>query len=245
MIQSSVKIREPVARTPATTSYLDEASITAPGNHLVLDGVSWRTYMQILQAFDERHLRITYDRGTLEIMTLSPEHERMKHLLGYLIGVLVEELEWHMAGFGSMTFKRRRGQRGLEPDECYWIQHELLVRGKDRVDLDRDPPPDLVVEIDITHGSLDRFAIYAALGVPEIWRFSNRTLRAHRLTAESEYVESQHSAAFPFLVMSEMEEFLTLRTGESETALIRRFRVWVRQQIANNWGSINQISKGF
>lgn len=205
------------------------------GNRLILDGVSWQSYQQILHAFDDRHLRITFDRGALEIMTLSPEHERLKHLLSYLIGVLVEELNWDMAGFGSMTFKRSCHQRGLEPDECYWIQHESLVRGKNLIDLERDPPPDLVFEIDITHSSLDRFAIYATLGVPEIWRFNGQTLRAHLLTPAGDYGESQQSRTFPFLAMLEIEHFLALRSGESETALLRRFRAWVRRQITNNW----------
>src|SRR6266542_4574101 len=95
---------------------------------LVLAGVSWRTYGRLLRAFDDRHVRLTYDRGDLEIMTLSPEHERFKHLLGLLISVLVEELGWDMAGFGSMTFKSSKQRRGLEPDECYWIQSESMVR---------------------------------------------------------------------------------------------------------------------
>lgn len=240
LTQAPVIASDAVTGTQATTVYAThhEFMVTPskpPGNQLVLDGVSWRAYLQILHAFDDRHLRITYDRGALEIMTLSPEHERLKHLLSYLIGVLVEELEWNMAGFGSMTFKRSRSQRGLEPDECYWIQHEPLVRGKDAIDLERDPPPDLVVEIDITHSSLDRFSIYAALGVAEIWRFNGQTLRTHLLTAEGAYRESHYSQTFPFLAISEVEHFLTLRTTESETALIRRFRAWVRRQMANHW----------
>src|SRR5436189_294631 len=108
-----------------------EEAPAAHGGQLLLDGVAWRNYLRLLRALDDRHLRITYDRGALEIMTLSPEHERFKHLLAYFILVLVEELGWYMASYGSMTFKRRRRKRGLEPDECYWIQSEPLVRGKD------------------------------------------------------------------------------------------------------------------
>ena len=119
-----------------------EEAPAVSGGQLILDGVAWQNYLRLLRAFDDRHLRITYDRGALEIMTLSPEHERFKHLLNYLISVLVEELGWDMAGFGSMTFKRSRQRRGLEPDECYWIQSEPRVRGKDSIDLRHDPPPD-------------------------------------------------------------------------------------------------------
>jgi Uma2 family endonuclease len=139
------------------------------GQRLVLSGIDWRTYGRLLRAFDERPgVRLTYDRGVLEIMTLSPEHERFKHLLRRLIEALAEEMGLTIAGFGSMTFRRRRRRRGLEADECFWIANEPRVRGKDRIDLRVDPPPDLVVEVDVSRSSLDRLAIYASLGVPEV-----------------------------------------------------------------------------
>jgi Uma2 family endonuclease len=212
-----------------------EGPPNVPGGQLVLDGVAWRTYVQLLRAFDDRHLRITYDRGALEIMTLSPEHERFKHLLNYLVGVLVEELGWDMAGFGSMTFKRSQQRRGLEPDECYWIQSEPLVRGKDSIDPRHDPPPDLVIEIDITHSSLDRLSIYAALGVPELWRFDGQELVAYLLASGDHYDESQQSRAFPFLGLGEVARLIGTRSARSETELVRQFRAWVRARMAANW----------
>jgi Uma2 family endonuclease len=202
---------------------------------LVLSGIRWRAYERLLRVFDDRHLRITFDRGILEIMTLSPQHERFKHLLAFLIAVLVEELGWNMTGFGSMTFKRRRQRRGLEPDECFWIQSEPLVRGKDRIDLRRDPPPDLVLEIDVTHSSLDRLAIYAALGVPEVWRFDGTTLQVYLLDSTCRHVESDRSRAFPFLPLAELTRFLAARSTQSETDLVRQFRAWARERIAANW----------
>lgn len=202
---------------------------------LVLGGISWQSYERLLRAFDERHLRITYDRGALEIMTLSPEHERYKHLLGLFVSVLVEELNWNMAGFGSMTFKRRKRRRGLEPDECYWIQSEPLVRGKDRIDLRIDPPPDLVMEIDVTHSSLDRLAIYAALRVPEVWWFDGHTVWVYLLGADRRHAKSDRSQAFPFLPMNDLTRFMTLRSTLSETELVRQFRAWVRERIAASW----------
>jgi len=154
---------------------------TIPGQSLLLSGVSWRTYLRLLRTFADRRLRITYDRGALEIGTLSPEHEHFKTLLGYLILVLVEELGGNMASFGSMTFLGRKRRRGLEPDQCYWIQNEPLVRYQDSIDLARDPPPDLVVEIDLSPSALDRLAIYAALRVPEVWCFGGQSLRIQLL----------------------------------------------------------------
>jgi Uma2 family endonuclease len=208
------------------------AASTPSGQQLVLGDVSWRSYERLLRVFDDRHLRITYDRGALEIMTLSPEHERFKCLLSYLILVLVEELGWNMASFGSMTFKRKKKRRGLEPDECYWIQSEPMVRGKDKIDLRRDPPPDLVIEVNWTHSSLDRLAIFAALLVPEVLRFDGRTLRIHLLGSDVRYSESERSRVFPFLPMPELTRFVAMRSSLSETDIVRQVRAWVRERIA-------------
>jgi Uma2 family endonuclease len=202
---------------------------------LVLDGVRWQTYTRLLRIFDDRHLRITYDRGALEIITLSPEHERFKCLLSYLVLALVEELGWNMASFGSMTFKRRKKRRGLEPDECYWIQNEPKVRGKDKIDPRRDPPPDLVIEVDWTHSSLDRLAIFAALLVPEVWRFDGHDFHVHILGPDGRYTEREQSRAFPFLPMNELARFVAMRSNQSETDIVRQFRTWVRARIAAGW----------
>jgi Uma2 family endonuclease len=156
-------------------------------------------------------------------------------LLGYLILVLVEELGWNMASFGSMTLREKNRGRGLEPDQCYWIQNEALVRCRDTIDLNRDPPPDLVVEIDVSPSALDRMAIYAALRVPEVWCFDGQSLRVRLLRSDGQYEESQQSRAFPFLPLGEVLRFLQLRGTLSETDLLRQFRLWVRQRIAANW----------
>jgi Uma2 family endonuclease len=205
------------------------------GRRLVLYSVRWRTYERLLRIFDDRHLRITYDRGALEIMTLSSPHERFKSLLGYLLCVLVEELGWNMASYGSMTFKRRALKRGLEPDECYWIQNEALVRHKDQIDLAVDPPPDLVIEIDWTRSALDRQSIYEAMRVPEVWRYNGQVLRVDLLGADGKYVEGRVSRAFPFLPIPEVERFMGMRTTLAETDLVRQFRAWVRDRIAAGW----------
>jgi Uma2 family endonuclease len=208
---------------------------TPAAQRLVLAGVSWRAYTRLLRVFDDRHLRITYDRGALEIMTLSPPHERVKHLLGLFVVALVEELGWDWAGFGSMTFRRRRRRRGLEPDECFWIASEPLVRGKEQIDLRVDPPPDLVLEIEITHSALDRMAIYAALAVPEVWRCDGQTIVVELLGADGRYTAGTTSRAFPFLDLAEVARFLALRAARSNAVLLREFRAWVRQRIAAAW----------
>src|SRR5262249_2321381 len=136
----------------------------APEQRLVLYGEPWKAYVRLLRLFDERrHLRITYDRGLLEIMTLSPEHENYSRLLGRFIEVLTEELSLRLAGYGSMTFKRRRQLGGLEADQCFWIAHEAEVRHLKTYDPEQHPPPDLIVEIEVTRSAVNRLRIYAKM----------------------------------------------------------------------------------
>jgi Uma2 family endonuclease len=205
---------------------------------LVLHGVLWPTYRRLLRAFDEdRHLRITYDRGSLELMTLSPLHERLKHLLGLLVMTLAVEVGTEILGFGSMTFKRRRKKRGLEPDECYYIQNEARMRGKDAIDLRSDPPPDLVVEVEVARSALNRLDIYAALGAPEVWRFDGERLQVHLLGEGGVYTVSEQSKAFPFLRPAELVRFVEQRKTLGEVALLKAFREWVAEQKASGWGT--------
>ena len=169
-----------------------QATPVSSEQRLVLEDVSWRTYERLLRIFDERPaIRLTYDRGCLEIMTISHEHESYGRFLGRLVVTLTEELGLLLKEGGSTTFRRRHKQRGLEPDNCYWIESEPQVRGKLEIDLTIDPPPDLAIEIDVTHGSLDRLAIYATLGVPEVWRFDGQTLCFHMLEKGSHTASSE------------------------------------------------------
>jgi Uma2 family endonuclease len=209
-------------------------TLESVGDHLILSGVPWRTYLQLLRLFDDRHLRITYDQGALEIMTLSAEHEYFKRLLDRLLTALVETLGWELTGLGSLTLKRSKLQRGLEPDECYWIQHEAELRQPKRYNIHRDPPPDLVIEIDITHPSLDRLPIYAAFGVPEVWRYDGAALHFHILT-NGTYTDNPNSQVFPFLAVADVARFIDLRSQVSEVETVRQFRTWISERMATNW----------
>jgi Uma2 family endonuclease len=203
---------------------------------LILANVSWPGYVRMLRGVEGQRLRLTYDRGVLEIMTLSPQHERCKHLLGQLVVALAEELGLDLAGFGSMTCRRRRRRRGLEPDECFYVQNEPAVRGRDHLDLRRDPPPDLALEIEVSRSVLDRLTIYARLAVPEVWRWDGSgPVRWLALDAAGHYAEVAQSRAFPMLPAGELERFLAMRTASSETRLLQAWRQWVRDQIARGW----------
>ena len=166
-------------------------------------------------------------------MTLTHEHESYGEILSRLVYALTEELNLPVKGGGSTTFRRRRRKRGLEPDACWWITSEPQVRGKTVINLAKDPPPDLALEIDITHSSLDRLQIYAALGVPEVWRLENKTLVCHLLGSDGRYTTSRTGRAFPNLVVADVGGFLAFLGQMDENGVVRQFRAWVRQQ---PWG---------
>jgi Uma2 family endonuclease len=197
----------------------------------VLPGVSWRAYERLLHVSADRpSVRLTYDRGLLEIMTPCHEHESQSYLLARLVDALTEELALPVNGGRSTTFKRRKRQRGLEADSCWWIASEPLVRGKLVIDLRSDPPPELALEIDITSSSLKRMAIYARLNFPEIWRSEAQTIVCHLLGSDGKYTVSSVSRAIPGLVVADLVPFLNLRGQMDENAIVRQFRAWVRQR---------------
>lgn len=193
-----------------------------------LSMIPWDKYVVYSDGLGPRHVRVTYDRGEMELMTLSSRHEHKKRRLGRLVETLTEEMEIDIASFGSMTCRREDLERALEADELYWIENEPEVRGRDDIDLEVDPPPDLALEIEISRSTMNRMAIYAALRVPEVWRWNGESLRMMLLTSRGAYRQSDRSKAFPFLPLAEFVEFL-LQSDQSETQLIRSFRTWVRK----------------
>jgi Uma2 family endonuclease len=214
---------------------LAAAQLQSTTRPVLLRNVSWRFYEDFLREIgDHQRLYLTYDRGTLEIMPPSPYHERYKKILARLVEQMTLELDIPIVSGGSTTFRREDLERGLEPDECYYVQHEAEARDTKEVDLTRDPPPDLVIEMDYTSHLVDRLGIYAALGVPEVWRYDLRRFECLLLDASGEYRPSDKSLAFPFLPLQELERFLIRRTGLGETQLLREFREWVRANLKPN-----------
>jgi Uma2 family endonuclease len=195
--------------------------------HFVLEDASWELYEQLLRDIGDRPIRINYDQGRLEMMSPLPEHERPKKLIGRLIEALTEERGIELASLGSTTFRRKDKAKGLEPDECYYFKNERKMRGRKRLNLKKDPPPELVVEIDITHRSVEREPIYAGLGVPEIWRWDGTRLECLEL-AGREYRPREKSIAFPFLAPADLTRFVRMWNREGENAIVRKFRDWVR-----------------
>src|SRR5207248_155869 len=167
----------------------------------------------------------------LEIMSPLLKHEIYADLLGRFVIVLTEELGLPIQAGGATTLRRRRKRRGLEPDRSWWIAHAKDMQGRLDLDLKRDPPPDLAVEIDVTHSSLDRMSIYAKLGVPEVWRFEGGRLEVYLLAGDGHYAQSAHSPTFPSIPVAELVRFVDLGVADSDTAMSRAFRAWVREQL--------------
>jgi len=203
---------------------------------LVLSGIDWQTYVRLLWAFAERPgVRLTYDRGELEIMSPLLEHDDAGRFLGDLVFVLTEELGLPLKRGGSVTMRRRRRRRGIEADECFWIANAARMAGRRRLNLRTDPPPDLAIEVDVSHSSLNRLGIYAALGVPEVWRLEGDTLTFHVLGADGNFTAAAASRSFPLVTPADLLGFVQqARQAGDENAVIRSFRQWVRQQVAGS-----------
>jgi Uma2 family endonuclease len=198
---------------------------------LRLSGIGWRTYSRFLHVFAEQPgFHLTYDRGELEIMSPRPELDDDGRTLGDLVFVLTEELNLPLKRGGSTTLRRRRKQRGIEADECFWIANAHRMAGRRHLDLRRDPPPDLAIEVDVTHSSLDRFGIYAVLKVPEVWRLDGDVLTFHVLGEDGTYRAADRSRAFPEITPADLVGFLQRARQAGDENVVRQFRKWIRRR---------------
>jgi Uma2 family endonuclease len=188
--------------------------------------LNWAAYQQILQALPQsRAARLTYDRGMLEITMPLEDHEFAARLIERFIYFLVIELGLKIKTMGSTTLEQVELDRSPEPDNAYYIQNQPLVAGR-RVDLSQDPPPDLVVEVDITHTDIDKLRLYAAMGVPEFWRYNGQVWRIYQLQGET-YQEVATSPTFPQIPKEKLYEFLTT-AQQDEVEAEQQFRAWLR-----------------
>jgi Uma2 family endonuclease len=200
---------------------------------VIIEDVSWQTYEQLLADLADRSApRLTYDRGTLEIMSPTPRHEELNRNLALIVTILAAALGLDVRNLGSATFRREDLGRGFEPDSCFYIEHEASVRGKARIDLSQDPPPDLVIEVDITSGSLDKFPIYRQIGVPEIWRYDGHRLTIHHRT-DDEYQEVETSRAFRGVKADDLQRLLEESLSQPSTQWLRSVQDWADRQKSN------------
>jgi len=197
---------------------------------MVLEGVGWSEYTAFLRAFAERPgYRLTYDQGTLEIMSPLLEHDDPGRFLGQLVWALTDELGLPIRAGGSTTMRRKLKKKGVESDECFWIENAYRMPGRRRLDLRRDPPPDLAIEVEVTKSCLNRLGIYAALRVPEIWRLKGDVLEFLVLQDNGKYRKAARSRSFPQVAPADLMPFvLRARLALDLNQVLRDFRKWVR-----------------
>jgi len=205
--------------------------------NVILHGVSWETYERLLKEQGEQAgTRFTYDQGTLQIMIVSFEHESSNRTLSTIVEALAEGLDIDFEPAGSTTFKRKDIKRGFEPDSCFYFRQPEVIRGKKRLDLAKDPPPDLIVEVDVTHNSLDRLPIFAAVGVAEVWRYENEAVKFFLLSNNS-YIESLESTLLPNITSSAVTQFVADSNTIRRVEWLRKVRTWAESlsnQTQNN-----------
>ena len=210
------------------------ATVTAPPvQQIVLHDISWETYERLLADHANSSApRFTYDRGELEILSPSTEHEEDNRTLALLVEIIAHEFSLDIRNVGSMTFKRHRLQQGFEPDSSFYIPNEVRVRGRRQIDLAVDSPPDVIIEIEVTRSAIPKLPIYAAMGVPEVWRREEERVVILRLL-DGVYAEAAVSAALPPLTGEVLTEFLAASRSQRRTAWMTRIRDWAAAQHAS------------
>jgi Uma2 family endonuclease len=197
----------------------------------VLYGVSWEDYLEYTKAtLDNSQYKITYNRGVLKIMGLAPKHENISRILDRLVALTGLFFGKNVVPAGSMTLVSNKLRKGADPDESYYIQNAHLANIKDKLfDDATDTPPDLVVEVDQTHSSDDKFEIYAAFGIKEFWLYSREVLHIFVLTETGEYLEAKQSVALPILRAEVLTEFISRAQKEEQFKVLSDFQDWLQQ----------------
>ena len=203
---------------------------TLAGQSTVLHDIDWKQFESILQDLgDKRRSRIAYLNGVLEIALPLPESERIKVLIRDFIQVLMDEMGIDFEGFGSTTFKRIDKLAGLEPDDCFYIQNNVAMRGIRKLDMTIDPPPDLAIEVDVT--SKTKFDVYRVLGVPELWLY-DQILKIYILR-DGDYVESQLSPIYGDIPIRDViPQFLEISLSQGRSKAMKAFRLWMQENLS-------------
>jgi len=210
------------------TNYYAVVSQLPEDTEVIFHGATWEEYEELLDRVGEAAgLRISFNNGTLKVMSLSPEHEKYVRFIERLISTLSLRLRINIVSFGSATMRKRRDSKGNEPDAFFYIQTAAVIGNRIELDFSIDPPPDVVVEVDIHHDSTDNDAIYAALGAPEIWRYDGWALTIYQLQ-QDEYVVAETSQALPMLSGRILTEYVTRMRRDGEFEALLAFDEWLQ-----------------
>lgn len=209
---------------------LKELALSAINQKLILQGVGWDFYERILTEYEGSNaLHFAYDDGFLEVEVPLFQHERPSRILQDIVSTICLETETDFINAGSTTFRQRAKAKGVEPDTCFYIQNETKIRGKSEIDLKTQPPPDLVIEVDVTSPSLNKMPIYAALGVPEVWLYEGDKVTFHKLFG-GVYKEVSISLALPLIDSETVTMFLMKGTTESSSKWFKEVRKWINKK---------------
>jgi Uma2 family endonuclease len=215
---------EVVLDLPKVKTKVDEL----PCEKVILHGITWETYNRLVQdQMGEREVRLSYDDGDLQIMVESAKHGKLAGILGEIVSEIGDLLDMDFISFGSTTFRKEKGRKGFEPDNSFYFQNTESVRRKDEIDLATDPPPELIIEVDVTSPSLPRFPIFAEVGVLEIWRYDGAEVKIHRLQKNGKYAEVAESICLPNVTA----EIVNLLLDASFELPRREWRKMIEQNI--------------
>jgi Uma2 family endonuclease len=216
--------------TTQTASFYDIVAELPADTVVTFHGASWDEYENLLEQVGEASgLRISFDTGVLTVMTVSTEHEKYTRFLEKMMTLIILRRRINILSFGSATMRKRKKSKGNEPDACFYVQTADALGNRIHLDFEVDPPPDIAVEIDVHHDSLSRFSIYAALGVPELWRYDEHELTIHWLQGDA-YVIASQSLALPLLTSQLLTEFLTRLRDDGEFQALLAFDEWLQSQ---------------
>jgi len=218
-------------------SYYDMVSQLPEKASVTFQDVSWDEYEELLEQVGEAPgLRISYDNGSLQVMTISSEHEKYAFFINSLIAGIRLRLRMNILAFGSATMRKRKRKKGNEPDACFYVQTASLIGNRIQLDFETDPPPDIAVEIDVHHDSRSKFPIYAGLGVPEIWRYDGQAMTIYHLAKDAAeiqaplYVEQDTSAALPMLNSQILTETIERMRRDGELNALLAFDEWLQSK---------------
>jgi Uma2 family endonuclease len=217
-----------IAMTATTRSTTSDSS---PEQSFVLDDVDWTFYETLLDRVADRHVFVTYDRGRLELMSPSFRHDKRARCLGLLVNIVAEELGIPLQGGGSTTFRRKDLDKGLEPDQCFYVKNVNRIVGREAIDLAVDPPPDLAIEVEISRRMIKRVPLYESMGVPELWRDDGNHVRVFQLGADGTYQPATRSPSFPTFPLDQLDHLLELARTTDEMNWMRTVRQWVRSNV--------------
>jgi Uma2 family endonuclease len=209
---------------------LKEIAAAAINQKLILQGVGWDFYERVLKEFaDSNALHFAYNNGSLEVEVPTSRHEFVNRVLQDLVTFIALEIKINIRNAGSTTFRQETAAKGVEPDTCFYIQNASKMRGKQEIDLTTDPPPDLVIEVDVTSPSLEKLPIYAALKVPEVWLYKGKKVEFYKL-ANEKYQKIKYSSAFPLLSSEKVTEFLNKGLNQDLNEWVEEIRKWARDK---------------